>query len=489
VKHFVRSVRVCSHGFRRHSLREIAVLLALCIAGAASPAGAQNVGPGTSSDHRGLFPATPDTTKNLPPAEVVPRRPLAGIGEIVGINVLVWSYDRFLRSGDTSGFDIGPDSWWDNLRHGFEFDDNHFNTNQWAHPFQGNLYFNTGRTNGYEYWQSMPFAFLGSFMWEYMMEANPPAINDWINTSVGGSALGESFYRFSSLILDNTDSGTSRVFREIGAAVVNPVRGFNRLIHGRSGKVTQNPADWRTNYLKLHLLTGALAATEEGNVSDSTNAYIEFDVQYGNPFDGAYKKPFQTFEFQAQVDLGSGGGLNRAQAEGILYGIPLGEKRPAENLIAFWQRYDYINSPPFELGGQSATAGWLGAFGSPRYRFIADAELGWTILSATLTDYPDFTGREYDYGMGPMGHLEFDFLWRGRPVALVRHTTVWQETLNGNSGRHLLSFTRARLNIPFTDFVGVGGEYLLYQEDSDYEDFPDVNDDTSEFRLFLNWHI
>jgi hypothetical protein len=322
-----------------------------------------------------------------------------------------------------------------------------------------------------------------------MMEANPPAINDWINTSMGGSALGESFYRFSSLILDNTDTGASRVFRELAATLVDPVRGFNRLIHGRTARVTRNPTDWRPNYLKLHLLTGALAADEQGNVSDSTNAYIEFDVQYGNPFAGAYKKPFQTFEFQAQIDLGTGGGLNRAEAEGILYGIPLGDEDPAKNLIAIWQRYDYINSPIFEFGGQSATAGWLGALGSPKYRFIADAELGWTILSATKTDYPDFTGREYDYGMGPMGRLEFDFLWRGRPVALVRHSSVWQVTLNGNDGSHLMSLTRARLNIPFTDFLGIGGEYLLFQEDSDYEEFPDVNEDTSEFRLFLNWHI
>jgi len=436
----------------------------------------------------------PDSTRStapagaLPPPMAIPRRPWVALGEIVGINVAVWSYDRFLRSGDTSGFDIGPDSWSDNFQHGFEFDDNHFSTNQWAHPYQGNLSFNTARTNGYGYWGSMPFAFFGSFMWEYFMEANPPAINDWINTSLGGTALGESFYRMSSLILDNRSTGTSRVFREIGAAVLNPVRGFNRLVSGRASHRSENPVDWRPNYLSFDVLTGALVVNETEEVADSTQAYLEFDLDYGNPFEGAYKKPYQTFGFEAQLNFGENdGGITRAQAAGILYGKPLGDDDPAKSLFTLWQRFDYFNNPLYEFGGPSATAGYLTNFGSEKFRVVLLWELGWVILGATQTDYPDFTGREYDYGMGAEGRLNIEFLWRGHPVALLRHDTIWTETLNGNAGSHILSLTRARVNIPVFHFIGVGGEYLIFQRDSDYAEFPDVSGDRSEFRAFLSW--
>ena len=113
--------------------------------------------------------------------------------------------------------------------------------------------------------------------------------------------------------------------------------------------------------------------------------------------------------------------------------------------------------------------------------------LGWLILGATKTDYPDFTGRNYDYGIGVPYRLGGDFKWRVRPIFLLRHGKVWAETLNGNDALHRIMFTRARLNLPIFQFVGVGAEYFHYPRKSDYLDFPDVTQDTPELRLFLSW--
>jgi hypothetical protein len=67
-----------------------------------------------------------------------------------------------------------------------------------AHPFHGSLYFSAARTNGFNYWASVPFAIAGSFLWECCGETHPPSINDWIATSIGGAAIGETTYRLSS---------------------------------------------------------------------------------------------------------------------------------------------------------------------------------------------------------------------------------------------------------------------------------------------------
>ena len=33
-----------------------------------------------------------------------------------------------------------------------------------AHPFQGNIYYNSARGNGFNYWQGLLFAAAGSYM-------------------------------------------------------------------------------------------------------------------------------------------------------------------------------------------------------------------------------------------------------------------------------------------------------------------------------------
>ena len=86
---------------------------------------------------------------------LVKKNPLRTSVEVVGVNTLIWFYDRYIREGGTNpGFRIGFNSWAENLSNGFEWDDNNFNTNQFAHPYHGSLYFNAARSNGYTFWES-----------------------------------------------------------------------------------------------------------------------------------------------------------------------------------------------------------------------------------------------------------------------------------------------------------------------------------------------
>ncbi|MCL7974437.1 MAG: DUF3943 domain-containing protein, partial [marine benthic group bacterium] len=135
------------------------------------------------------------------------RRSLgAAVGEVTFINILVWSYNEYIRGADFT--QVNPRSWWNNLEGGFTYDDNNFNTNMFAHPFHGSLYYNAGRSNGFNYWESLGFSLFGSLMWECCGETHPPAWNDWIATGVGGAAVGEMLYRVSGTVLDNTATGS-----------------------------------------------------------------------------------------------------------------------------------------------------------------------------------------------------------------------------------------------------------------------------------------
>ena len=104
------------------------------------------------------------------------KHPWRAAAETFGMNVGVWAFDRYVMNEDFAKISIG--SIRRNIKHGFVWDNDQFSTNLFAHPYHGNLYFNAARSNGLTFWESTPYAFAGSLMWEIAAEVEPPAIND-----------------------------------------------------------------------------------------------------------------------------------------------------------------------------------------------------------------------------------------------------------------------------------------------------------------------
>ena len=73
------------------------------------------------------------------------------------VQAIPWGFTYFVRDGEWSR--ISPDTWITNLKFAWQWDNNKFANNQFAHPYHGSLYFNAGRTNGYNFWASLPWAF------------------------------------------------------------------------------------------------------------------------------------------------------------------------------------------------------------------------------------------------------------------------------------------------------------------------------------------
>ncbi|MCX6285002.1 MAG: DUF3943 domain-containing protein, partial [Bacteroidetes bacterium] len=156
--------------------------------------------------------------------------------EVLGALTVTWAADRFILNADYAR--TGFNTWKYNIETGWEWDTDRFGVNFIGHPYSGSLSFNAGRANGYNYWQSFGFAVGGSLLWEYFGENTRPSYNDIINTPVNGAFLGEVLYRLSSNILDDRTRGAERVFREIAAGVVDPMREFNRLVQGKAFRRT-----------------------------------------------------------------------------------------------------------------------------------------------------------------------------------------------------------------------------------------------------------
>ena len=88
-----------------------------------------------------------------------PHRPGRALWQTTAVNI-VYGLANLAR-GQVTGTDHAA-SWWDNMENGWVWDLDDFTVNQIGHPYQGNNYFNSGRANGLNFYESAAIAAFGS---------------------------------------------------------------------------------------------------------------------------------------------------------------------------------------------------------------------------------------------------------------------------------------------------------------------------------------
>jgi hypothetical protein len=169
--------------------------------------------------------------------------------------------------------------------------------NYFFHPYSGAGYFNAARANGYTFYESVPFAFGGSLMWELFGENTLPSVNDLINTTVTGAFLGEITYRLSSDFLDDRTTGSERVFRELLAGIINPGRAFGRLLQGKLTRVTSEEI-YQKEPLNMTFSAGPHVVNDGRKFgAGATDEMLTLQLDYGNPFEERSRNLFDYFNF------------------------------------------------------------------------------------------------------------------------------------------------------------------------------------------------
>jgi len=423
------------------------------------------------------------------------KRLFRASSEVFLANFVVWGFDRYIRPASEGGqkgdgFRVGTNSWWNNIKNGFEWDDNNFGTNQWGHPYHGALFFTAGRANGFDFWESAPFAFAGSFAWEFFGETHNASFNDWINTAVGGVALGEVLHRASSMVLDNEARGSERAWREVGGAVINPVRAFNRLMTGEARKQHQNPANRFPETLGINLEYG-LRTEGEDRIWENPIArgYLRTDIVYGDVFDSRSHDPFSSFIFSAQINFADATPIGQFDARGILAGTDLHETETSRHILASYHHFDYVDNAAVKFGAQSIGATlqseFTGEHGAGKLRLRTRLDGNVNLLGAVQSDHPQFTGRDYDYGPGLSVKLAAGFQYNNLPIFVVSTANHLVHTINGTESDHVISVNRLRVQVPVWRKYGVALDYVLYLRKSEYAIYEDVEQRSPEVRVSL----
>jgi hypothetical protein len=411
-----------------------------------------------------------------------------GAAEIAILEFIPWAMAKWVRHWEDPAdnwANVSKETWWRNLSHGWEYDGDNFTTNNFAHPYHGALFFNAGRSNGYDFWESSAWALTGSAIWEFFGETFRPAFNDWIYTGIGGVNLGEIIYRLSSMVTDNTSSGSERVWGEIFGTLINPVRGFNRAITGEMGKNYPNPEWRRPDDFLINFDAGTRTVDLQG-IKDFREKEIQglfgFDLVYGNKMKA--RKPFDFFAMRMAISSAEPH-FTTLSSTGYLFGWTL--KKNKHNFgVTLDFTYNNLLRENFSEVDTTSTGFIYGAtvihpyilsvypIGS-KTNFITQIGINGVLMGATPNDYfRDVEGRNYDMGPGVglrlVGAIR-NGIWDYLKVAYYGNW-FWTQTEPSDSRHHIHLFW-LEAQYPITKYFSFGVLAGVYWRNSFYKDLPE----------------
>jgi hypothetical protein len=378
---------------------------------------------------------------------------------------------------------ITPKTWWENMQQGWVWDLDDFTVNQIGHPYQGNNYFNAGRANGLNFYESAALTAFGSATWEFFGETNHASLNDFINTTLGGIALGEMFHRVGWMVRNPQATGKPRLWSEIGATALDPITGLNRFLSGDSSRVAEKPSDLVPSSMNAVASAGVLwRGSQSSAFTAAGDPFLEMDAYYGDANTGRSRTPYDAFG--VRMRFGGGSAFSEARVRGRLLGEPF--RRDALQFSVI-QTYIYENNTAYSTGAQSIDAAIGGTHALSTRTSLWT--LGWgglTVLGAIdslplgLTEKPDEqepTGgqgvsegpRYYDYGpgsnFGALARLTRD----RRDIAVLSYEARHIYSLDGVRANHFLQHARLDLLIPLRGPLGLGTSAEFFDRRSYYQ--------------------
>lgn len=416
----------------------------------------------------------------------------------VVFELIPYSYNRWVDH--TPWANTTLHSWSKNLRDGWGWDTDHFAVNQFAHPYSGNLFFNSARTNGYGFRAAAPYAFAGSVAWEYFGETTRPSINDLINTTLGGITLGETTYRLSSMILDARTTGAARIIREVGAALVDPPRAFGRLMDGDVWRVGSNPPDRIPRSVVSEVQTGYQRLTHgraRSPLRGLDQPFAYYSLAYGDPMGRDTERPFSSFRLDGALGAAASGALSELRASGFLEVHELRGDSTTHHRLALTMDYRYYNNAAFISGGQGFSGVLLsrfplGTLNTMRTELWATG----TVLGAVRSDYSapsdaiaNETARNYDYGpaVGARGEARFDHA--GRTTIAGSYEANWLRVVSGTARRQEYQVVALRAETAATRHVSLGASEQLFNRIGRYAAHPMVRTRDAQTRAYLAFRI
>jgi len=446
----------------------------------------------------------------------LPKNQLKAAGIILATNLGVWSYDRFYVGGNYAQINLNTIK--KNFKTGFTGDNDGFFTNLLSHPYHGEVYFNAARMNGLNFWQSIPYVAGGSLTWEFFLENEPAAINDFVSSTIGGSSLGEISYRISDQLVDERTVGFERFKREALITLVSPIRGLNRIFSGEAWRHRNN----RGNTLPLtpirfYSTLGYRIINDNFEKNSVFSQMVCYDIglYYGSPFEKENEKPYDFFSIKISGNLFSPQSIiSHVNGLGMLFTKNITFRKSGDALtigifqhINFYQidqEISHVVVNPFKLS-EAASLGPGIVFKSNvggTHIFTGSAYLSALLLGGYHNDYHNPYLRTYNMGSGYSAKVNFElqvgsrariflnlenyriYSWIGNLESITIKQGPNDEGVNGNAS---LSIAALNFNYKISRNILLSAETCFYYSKSWYQYYPNVTHSLTATKLSLGY--
>ncbi len=402
----------------------------------------------------------------------------------MGGNTVLQYFNRLIL--DASYARISPVTIGQNFRTGFVWDNDPFYVNLLLHPYQGSIHFTTARHFGLSFWQSVPFAVGGSLMWEFVHECEPAAINDLLANSIGGTGLGEICFRLGRRLLDDSQRGWQRVWRESVAALLCPIQGLGRIVSGQAWQV--KPATVALHSAALPPLEGCLGIgmrylgdAETWPLGIAT-PLLQLSLDYGEAFHSASNRPFDYFTLQLGVTPSlQQPVVNHVNMLGRLGNI--GEWSWTQSILSvgLYQYFNYHETNPLSTTTVSTPycfsetaslgAGLMFQHDNEQNslnRMEGALHLGAMLLGSAVSDYYKVIDRDYNMGNGLSLKAQWQMEWQQRTRLHVHANYYYLCTTKGYDPVLILE-EMTRDELLYLNAQGDEGNTLLLHVDAAIE--------------------
>jgi hypothetical protein len=342
--------------------------------------------------------------------------------EIPGFELLLNRFDHY--AVDSLVYESPIANFKANTHRKWVVDNDAFGTNQFLHPYQGAFYQGLARSAGLDFWESSAYTFGGSLLWEMAGETTRPSINDQVASGISGNLLGEPLFRMASLLLETGPDSEPGWMRRIGAALISPSMGVNRLVFGKrfDGVFRSNDpavftrvdlgASLNTHFSSDVNVNADLSAPPAAQSFRRQIASALFTMAYGLPGkpDYAYERPFDYFNFEASADTNNA--IEYVSSRGLLVGTDYSAGENYRGIWGLYGSYDYFAPQIFRVSSTSAGLGttsqwWIGKQVAFQGSVVLSAGYGGggVLHGAGVTRASPLGDgqRDYHYGLTPQG--------------------------------------------------------------------------------------
>lgn len=410
--------------------------------------------------------------------------------EIPSFLILLNQYDRIAYPN--SVYYSGLQSSKKFLLHGpWEYDQDPFNVNQEMHPYQGATMYGFARSSGLNFWESLAYSNVGSFMWKISGETDNPSINDQITTGNAGSILGEELYRMACVVLEGGEDEIP-LWRKIGAAFISPPLGFNRLVFGEKFSPT---LEKRGPAISSRLRVGDSRTSDVTDNQDNSKPVqksetsLDFTMAYGLPGKPGYRylRPLDYFNFEINATANSSNYVENILTRGLLFGVPYEKGNDYRGVWGLYGSYDYISPQIFRVSSTAASFGTTAQWWLAKRVALQGTGMGGLGFGAAGTTSGSGE-RNYHYGATPQALLALRLILGER---IMFDTTAREYYVSNVGATENATEAIARVDASCTLRIygphAVGIQYVYSQRDAHYGGVPDRHQSVGTVSFAYNY--